>query len=181
MEADRQREEQFLQIFLGNEEDLKCYARALLPTWEAVDDVMQEASLVMWRKLDQLRDPSEFLPWAKVIVRFESLKARRTAAKDRHCFSEAVFELLADQETEPTEEQLGKERAALESCLGKMDSAQRELVLLLYRGHGAVAKLASESGKPVNSLYKKIRRLREKLTRCVSEQLRSSTIRGEAL
>ncbi|MEM1296066.1 MAG: sigma-70 family RNA polymerase sigma factor [Verrucomicrobiota bacterium] len=181
MESDRQREEQFLQIFLKNEDDLKGYARALLPTWEAVDDVMQEASLVMWRKMDQLRDPSEFLPWAKVIVRFESLKARRTAAQDRHYFSEAVFELLADEEEELSEEQLGKEREALERCLGKMDSAQRELVLLLYRGHGSVAKLAGESGQSVNSLYKKIRRLREKLSQCVSEELRRSTIQGEAV
>lgn len=56
---------------------------------------MQEASLVMWRKLDQLREESEFLPWAKVIVRFESLKARRTFARNRHQFGDDILELLA--------------------------------------------------------------------------------------
>ena len=77
-------EEKFLRVFLQNEDDLRSYCRALLPTWEAVDEAMQEASVVMWRKLGQLRKESEFLPWAKVIVRFESLKARRTFARDRH-------------------------------------------------------------------------------------------------
>jgi len=46
----------------------------------------------------------EFLPWAKVIVRFECLKARRTVARDRHWFSDEVFELLAEEETSPAEE-----------------------------------------------------------------------------
>jgi len=40
MSESRQKEGQFLQIFLRNENDLKSYARALLPTWAAVDDVM---------------------------------------------------------------------------------------------------------------------------------------------
>ncbi len=159
MDADRQRESQFLQIFLRSEEDLKSYARALLPTWEAVDDVMQEASLVMWRKLDQLENDNEFLPWAKVIVRFECLKARRTVARDRHWFSDEVFKLIADSEPEVSADVLKHERAALEGCLGKMDASQRELVLMLYRGHGTVASLAEASGSSVNALYKKIRRL----------------------
>ncbi|MFD2255221.1 sigma-70 family RNA polymerase sigma factor [Luteolibacter algae] len=178
MDQDREREGQFLQIFLRNEEDLKCYARALLPSWEAVDDVMQEVSLIVWRKMDQLRDPSEFLPWAKVIVRFECLKARRTVARDRHWFSDEVFELLADHEFDPDEDLLTREREALESCLGKMDKAQRELVLLPYRGHGGVSQLADETGRPANALYKKIRRLREKLTQCVCQQLAGPGLEG---
>lgn len=173
MSESRQKEGQFLQIFLRNENDLKSYARALLPTWAAVDDVMQEASLVMWRKLDQLQNDDEFLPWAKVIVRFECLKARRTAARDRHWFSDEVFDLLADSESESgtADDELLAEREALDGCLGKMDESQRELVLLLYRGHGEVADLAEKSGRSVNALYKKIRRLREKLGQCIGEQL----------
>ena len=173
MSESRQKEGQFLQIFLRNENDLKSYARALLPTWAAVDDVMQEASLVMWRKPDQLQNDDEFLPWAKVIVRFECLKARRTAARDRHWFSDEVFDLLADSESESgtADDELLAEREALDGCLGKMDESQRELVLLLYRGHGEVADLAEESGRSVNALCKKIRRLREKLGKCIGEQL----------
>lgn len=173
MSESRQKEGQFLQIFLRNENDLKSYARALLPTWAAVDDVMQEASLVMWRKPDQLQNDDEFLPWAKVIVRFECLKARRTAARDRHWFSDEVFDLLADSESESgtADDELLAEPEALDGCLGKMDESQRELVLLLHRGHGEVADLAEESGRSVNALYKKIRRLREKLGKCIGEQL----------
>ncbi len=124
-------------------------------------------------KPDQLQNDDEFLPWAKVIVRFECLKARRTAARDRHWFSDEVFDLLADSESESgtADDELLAEREALDGCLGKMDESQRELVLLLYRGHGEVADLAEESGRSVNALCKKIRRLREKLGKCIGEQL----------
>ncbi len=179
MPSEQPSEETFLKVFLQSEEDLRAYARALLPTWEAVDEVMQEASLVMWRKLDQLREESEFLPWAKVIVRFESLKARRTFARDRHQFGDDVFELIAAGDDSVDEEELQQERLAMKSCLGKFDSAQRELVLLPYRGHGAVVELAKDSGKTVNSLYKKIGRLREKLANCIDHELSQSGMKGE--
>ncbi len=69
-------ESDFLRLFVRNEEALRASARALLPTWEAVDEVMQEASVVMWKKLAQLGSADGFLPWAKVIVRFEALRLR---------------------------------------------------------------------------------------------------------
>ena len=172
-------EEKFLRVFLQHEDDLRAYARALMPTWEAVDEVMQEASVIMWRKLDQLQKESEFLPWAKVIVRFESLKARRTFARDLLQFSDEVFELLAASDLRSDAEDLEGERAALSRCLAKLDSRQKELVLLPYRSHGAVLDLANESGRTVNSLYKKIGRLREKLGQCIERQLGSQTLEGE--
>lgn len=172
-------EEKFLRVFLQNEDDLRSYARALLPTWEVVDEVMQEASVIMWRKLDQLRNESEFLPWAKVIVRFESLKARRTYARDRHQFGDDVFELLAADDGLEDEEMLDRERMALKQCLGKLDPVQKELVLMPYRGHGAVTDLAESSGRTVNSLYKKIGRLRKKLTACVELSLGEMNLKGE--
>lgn len=179
MTDDQPSNERFLRVFLQNEEDLRAYARALLPTWEVVDEVMQEASVVMWRKLDQLRQEDEFLPWAKVIVRFEALRARRTFARDRHQFGDDVFELLAADDVSIGEEALAEERSAMKGCLSKLDSAQRELILLPYRGHGAVLELAQESGRSVNSLYKKIGRLREKLAQCIETHLAESRMKGE--
>ncbi|MEO0447037.1 MAG: sigma-70 family RNA polymerase sigma factor [Verrucomicrobiota bacterium] len=168
-------EETFLRVFVEHEDILRAYARSLLPHWEAVGEVMQEASVVMWRKLDQLRNESEFLPWAKVIVRYEALKARQRVARDRLCFSEDVYELLAEDESETEDEDLRQqERDALSHCLGTLDTAQRDLVLLPYHGHGAVTELAEKSGRTVNSLYKKIGRLREKLGVCVEHRLEGS-------
>lgn len=164
--------EEFLRAFVGHEEALRSYARSLLPNWEVVDEVLQEASVVMWRKFDQLDSIEGFLPWAKVIVRFESLKARRTVARDKLWFSEDLIEIMADEDAgDESDETLNSERDALDTCLGKLNEAQRDLVLLPYRDHGAVTQLAEQSKKSVNSYYKKIGRIRDNLANCIEMEL----------
>lgn len=170
--------ESFLRLLLQYEDDLRAYARALMPTWEAVDDVLQESSIVMWRKLDQLQDKSEFLPWAKVIVRFEVLRSRQKVARDRLCFSEKTIELLAADDFATDAEVIAQERHALSRCLEKFDPAQRELILLPYRSHGAVSDLANKTNRTANSLYKKAGRLRAKLAQCIDAKMADLILGG---
>jgi RNA polymerase sigma-70 factor, ECF subfamily len=160
-------EAEFLPLFVKNEEALRAHARVLLPNWEAVDEVLQQASVVMWKKLSQLEDADEFLPWAKVIVRFESLRLRRSFARDRHVFSDEVVELLANELADVDEETFERERWALQHCLQQLPEHHRELVLAAYEGGGRVTRLAEEAGRTVNSLYKLMGRLREKLAQCI--------------
>lgn len=164
-------EGEFLRLFVKHEEALRSFARVLLPTWEAVDDVMQEASVVMWKKLGQLESADGFLPWAKVIVRFEALRRRREHARDRHVFGEEVLELLANEAAAIPEAHWERERAALRDCLAQLAAHHRELVLAPYAGDGRVLALAEQSGRSANSLYKLLGRLREKLMLCVETRL----------
>ena len=164
-------ESDFLRLFVKNEEALRAFARVLLPTWESVDEVIQEASVVMWRKLTQLESAESFLPWAKVIVRFEALRLRRDFARDRHVFSEEVLELLASEATRVEEDRWERERDALAVCLGQLAPHHRELVLAPYAGGGQVSRIAEQTGRSVNSLYKLLGRLREKLVVCVETTL----------
>ena len=57
----------FMRLFVRHERDLRVFARSLLPNWPAVDDVLQEASVVMWKKLHQLEQEEGFFTWARVI------------------------------------------------------------------------------------------------------------------
>ena len=164
-------EADFLRLFVKHEEALRAFARVLLPSWEAVDEVMQEASVVMWKKLGQLESADGFLPWAKVIVRFVALRLRREHARDRHVFGDEVLELLAREAAEVPEAQWERERAALRACLAELAPHHRELVLAPYASEGRVTRLAEETGRSVNSLYKLLGRLREKLLLCVETRL----------
>jgi RNA polymerase sigma-70 factor (ECF subfamily) len=161
----------FLRLFVQHEQALRAYARVMVPTWDAVDEVIQEASVVMWRKLDLLDAPENFLPWAKVIVRFEALRARRNFARDRLVFSEELLSMLADEAAETEEDRLVREKQALERCFKRMSPAHRELVLAPYAGCGRVKELAGQSGRSVNSLYKLLGRLRAKLQGCIDHDL----------
>jgi RNA polymerase sigma-70 factor (ECF subfamily) len=168
-----QHQRDFLRLFVKHERALRGYARVLLPTWEAVDEVMQEASVVMWSKLEQLESEDGFLLWAKVIVRFESLRLRRKFARDRHVFSDEMLELLASEAMEVGDDVWERERIAAAQCLDEFASHHRELVLAPYYGEGRVVRLAEQTGRTVNSLYKLLGRLREKLMDCIQRRLAS--------
>jgi RNA polymerase sigma-70 factor (ECF subfamily) len=58
----------FMRLLMRHEPALRVFSRALLPDWNAVDEVIQEASLTLWEKFGQLREEEGFLPWAKVVV-----------------------------------------------------------------------------------------------------------------
>lgn len=163
-------QEMFMKLFLQHENALRAYARSILPDWESVDDVLQEASIVMWNKLDQLEGEAGFLPWAKVIVRFKSLNFLQKQKSDRLVFSEKVVDLIADDAEKIRDTEYIWRRKALELCLQKLTDAQRELVLASSLHHGAITELAARESVSVNSLYKKLGRLREKLCNCIYSQ-----------
>ena len=166
-------EKSFMELFLKHENAFRAFARSLLPNWESVDDVLQEASVVMWTKLDQLEDESGFLPWGKVIVRIQSLKYFQKIKSEKLLFSKETLNIIADESSKLDEEDHAFRRNALQVCLEKLSESQRRLIMAPYYQHGSVKVLASKNKVSVNSLYKKIGRLREKLTLCIRSQRRN--------
>ena len=166
-----------MRLFVKHEPALRAFARSILPDWALVDDALQEASVTMWEKLSQVRNEDGFLPWAKVILRFKCLAAVSAMRRDRHVLSGvvlsgAVLELIADEAEAMTAEDTAAVRQALDVCLTQFSEAHQELLLAPYAGDGRVKRIAEESGKSVNALYKMLGRLREKLGSCVRGQLR---------
>ena len=164
-----------MRLFLRHQRELRAFARTLLPTWEAVEDTLQEASVVMWKKREQLDDEAAFLPWARTIVRFEALKTRRRVARDRLLLSEETIVMLAEQAAESPDGLLDRERSALKNCLEQFSDEHRKLLMAPYLPGGAVREMAERSGRTANSLYKLLGRLREKLSHCVERRLATTT------
>ena len=115
----------FLRLFLQHQRQLAGYARAFLPDWDAVDEVLQESSIVMWRKIDQLDSPDGFLKWAKAVVRFESLKHLRQRRTDRLMVDEELVTLLAAN-TGEDEHGSASELEMLKRCLHKLSDIRRK-------------------------------------------------------
>ena len=167
-----QSEFQFTQLLLQHERALRAFARTMLPDWESVDNVIQNASLVMWKKFGQLDSPDGFLPWSRIIVRFEAMRARRDLARDRLVLSEEIVTLLAQEAEATAEDQLDRERQALRTCMKSLSEANRRLVMAPYGPAGGIKELAEQAGRSPNSLYKVVGRLRAKLRSCVRARLR---------
>lgn len=145
---------------------LRAFLRQLLPTWHDVDEVMQETSIVLWKKFDQFEQGTSFSAWASMVARFEVLKYRRGKSRDRHVFSDATLELLAE-ECLDMEEKLAEQRQTLKVCFAKLEEKQQTLLTQSYSRDLSIKELAENEGKTPGSLYKVLDRLRIKLMKCV--------------
>ncbi|MCR9200099.1 MAG: sigma-70 family RNA polymerase sigma factor [Planctomycetaceae bacterium] len=166
-------EVEFVRLFARHELALRNYARLILPDWNSVDDVLQEASITMWESRQQLRDASGFVPWGKVIVRHKCFNAIARLRRDRLILDRDVLELIAREEDEsPAADVLTDIQCSLSDCLGELTPQRRELVLAPYRGTGEVKRIAEAGDKSPNALYKIIGRIRARLSECVASKLR---------
>ena len=163
--------ERFVVLFTRHEPDLRGFVRSLLPTWDDVDEVMQEVGLAAWRKFASLENADGFLRWSCVIARFEVLKYRRKHARDRLVFDEDVIELLAEDRLDRAAEAAERQHA-LEQCLKEcLSPTERKLVLQAYASDTTIKELAEQSGQPPSALYKALNRIRRSLQRCVRRRL----------
>jgi RNA polymerase sigma-70 factor (ECF subfamily) len=158
--------EDFLRLFMRHEPELRAFVRACLPRAGDVDEVMQEVSLVAWRKFSALEEVAQFPRWACVIARYEILKFRRACARDRLVLDEDILEKLA---TEGAEELSVRHRQlnALEGCIAKLPSERRGLALAAYAPETSMKELAGQLGRTEGSLYQLLARIRQELLRCV--------------
>lgn len=169
-EFDREQHDHFLRLFIGQEESLQVFLRSLLFTHDEAREVMQEVAVVLWRKFDPSMDEGAFTRWAFGVARMEALAFRRDRARDRHCFGDEVFELLAQTVVEQAED-MEAERRALDRCLQKLPEDQRKLVQAAYAPGVRMDELARQLGRTAMALYKTLHRIRLSLMDCTRRVL----------
>jgi RNA polymerase sigma-70 factor, ECF subfamily len=165
--------EAFVRLFMAHEPRLRGFLRSLLPTWGDVDDVLQETSLIAWRKFSQFEPNSNFMAWIGTIARFEALRHCRTKARDRLVFNDDLLDLLADESLTETDLR-EREHQALRHCLDKLPTDQARYLDLAYQPGVKFHEAAQLAGKSVAAFYKILQRLRTILQTCMTKELQHS-------
>ena len=159
-QKDLDNHDQFLRLYVDNEESLRGFIRSLVPSLEDAKEVMQGTAAVLWRKFEQLDSPDNFRRWAFGVARFEALSYRRDKARDRLVFSEVEADLI------------DLEAKALEKCITKLPQKQRALIQQAYSPGTKIDKIARRDGRTPMSLYKALHRIRIALADCIREDLK---------
>ncbi len=165
----------FVRLLTRHERHLRSFLFHLVVGRDAVDEVMQEVSVVLWRKFAELESDDGFLKWAYVIARYEVLMYRRRAARDRLIFDEDVLNQLAiDIESSNLAEEMEQRQACLSKCLQRLEESDRRLLMAAYNQNERIVDLADRLNCSANSLYKTLGRLRRRLLLCIESQLKTS-------
>jgi RNA polymerase sigma-70 factor, ECF subfamily len=166
--------EQFTALVSRHHTALMGYVLSLVPNWNDAEDILQQTSVVLWRKFGDFRLGSDFLSWACQIARFHVLNHLRKQGRDRHVFSLELVETLASEGVQDAE-RLEAERGALRACLEKLDARSRDLLAACYAAGATIKQVAQLSGRTPNAVYKGLNRIREALLRCVRRTLAKET------
>lgn len=158
---------EFLRLYSENEAPLRAYVRSMLPSRQEASEVMQEVVVTLWQKFETAED---FRPWAYAVARSKVLMYLRRRSRDRLVFDEDLVGQLAERQM-GVESRHAAQREALDLCLQKLPSAQREMVLSAYSKDARIQELAATRGETPMALYKKLHRIRHILLDCMRETL----------
>lgn len=173
---ERDRQDQFLRLYVEHEEALRGFVRSLVVTLEDAREVMQNTAVVLWTKFDQLESPADFRRWAFGVARLEALMFRRDRARDRHVFSDDLIAML-EEEAEEEAENAGLEARALRHCLAKLPEKQKTLVMAAYAPGVRIDEMARSTGRTPMALYKTLHRIRMTLIECTRRELGKEGLR----
>lgn len=165
--------EEFVRLLARAQYGLHAFVTTLIPNRSDADDLLQDVSLVLWKKFDQFDRDCDFLKWACGIAYREALKHRRTAARKKQWLSEAVMDQLAQEAAvdpvwlNPTDVR----HEALEHCLEKLGPRERGVIDQRYRLGRSVVEMAESESRPVSTVYKQLAKCRALLSDCVRAQM----------
>lgn len=164
------RHEEFVALFVRHEAAVHSFVLTLLPDFAAAEDVVQEASLTMWRRFDQYEPGTNFRNWAFQIAKYTVMNYRTKSQRDRHVFSERLLEMLAQRAVEKNDH-LDDRRRALASCLERLGEEDRQVLAGCYRQGATVKTFAESLGQTPNAIYKRLNRIRAGLLNCIERRL----------
>ncbi len=162
--------EAFIREFTQSQRPLYLYILPLVGNSADADEVLQEANLVIWAKWHQFELGSNFLAWGRAIARLEVFRHRRNRSHKMTFLDGNLLELVV-QRSESVSEKLEVRQAALSKCLGQLRRRDRELIQMRYAPGANGDKVARDLGRPANSVYQSLGRIRRLLMDCVRMQL----------
>ena len=172
--SDRQIE--FSRLLEQCQRNLYGYIFAQVKNVDDTQDVYQQACLTMWVKFEQFDGRSTFSTWACGIARNHVRDFFKKQSRHRARFSQAFEEQLALLATEMPLEREFERRDTLDECVEEMPESDQLLLRDCYGGEFTVPQVAERLGRSPKGIYGTLRRLREKLIRCVDRKHRSEDV-----
>jgi RNA polymerase sigma-70 factor (ECF subfamily) len=168
--AEPDRAELLARLLAEHQEQLFRYILTLLPHEEDARDVLQEASVALYRKFAEYDPGKPFLAWAYRFAYLEVLKHRERSQRRRRLLSPDLVERLA-REREEHESVLQARLEALEECLAILPGVDRELIRQRYQGGTPAEELARQSGASRRTFFRRLDRIRRVLQECINRRM----------
>ena len=159
----------FVRLLSSSHRRLLGYLISMLGRREDAEDVLQRASITLWRRFDTFEPGTNFLAWASTVCFYEAKNFQRVAARSKVIFNDALLEVLANERIADLPAQ-DLRIDALRDCLAKLDDSGRSLLEAAYIDRSNIGHIAAQLGRAPQTLYNKLNTLRRLLAECVEQR-----------
>lgn len=164
--------EEFVQLFTRNQRRLYLFILAQVSNSQDADEVLQETNLIIWSKYHKFDITTNFFAWSAQIATYEVLKFRQRRHREKLRFTDEFVDAVSREVLERSDE-LEQRRSALELCLQKLRPDDRKLIHRRYQPGERGKFVAEDLGRPANSVYQSLGRIRRTLLECIQRRLAS--------
>src|SRR5262249_23204798 len=120
-----------MALMTRHQRRIYSYIYTLVPSRADADDILQDTSLVICEKFDDFEPGTDFVAWACQIAYWRVRYARQKFARAKLVFSQDVLDAVAATASRMNDE-LDARHEALSQCLQKLNSRDREFLLIRY-------------------------------------------------
>jgi RNA polymerase sigma-70 factor (ECF subfamily) len=161
--------DQVLRLLTKHVPQLTVTAFTVIEDWELAEEAVQDAAVFICDRWADFTPGTNFLAWARTIVRNRAHKVIRKKVKHRSTPLEVFQEPEANG---PDEERFDAEwKTALHQCLDQLPGKYREITDLRYREQKSCEEVAGVIEKSVDAVYMSLSRIRNRLRDCISRRL----------
>lgn len=159
----------FNELFLRHQRGIYAYILTLVPDRNDAEDVFQQTCLTLLEKADEFDSERSFFPWACGFALNEVRRFRRSHCRERAQLDDAVLESLASVQLKSAG-QLEKKLDLLMECVAALPPEKRDLLAKAYGCARGLKGLATHLQIDINTLYKRLERIRTALFLCMERR-----------
>ncbi len=162
--------EEFVRLWTAAQRKVFLSIFTLVHNLADAEEILQQTSVVLWRKFSEFRRDQDFTRWACGIARYEVLKHRHERGKAVLLMSDALVERLAAATIREIDHS-DRRREALQQCLEELLPRHRELIRMRYEEDCRPEGLAVRLGRTADAVRRSLHRIRMRLLECVDRKL----------
>lgn len=165
-----QKQEEFVSLLNGAHGRLLRFVNSLVARRQDAEDILQKASITMWRRFADFESGTDFIAWACTVAAYEAKNFQRSLGRSRVLFDDELVEVLTRERIADLKN-YDVRLDALEECVKKLDESSRGLVDAIYTRGEEVKELARKEGRAPQTFYNRLNMIRKILTECMHRKL----------
>ena len=172
-EAQAARDELFADLVKEHQVSLRVFVRSLGVESGWVDDLAQDAFVVVYREMDSYDPDRDFGKWLRGIARNLVRNELRKQGRHRRILHESLSQhLLGLAENEKDREVGVTQLSALRDCVEQLPGRSRELVRSRYYEGWDATILADKFEMKAATVRQTLLRIRRQLYQCVNQRVK---------